>query len=110
MISPIEGPTVWKGADFAGKESVSLDLRDGHLAALGEAVESTAHLPVESLERAHFDDGQLQALMAEVRRELCEGRGLVIPFRKVSWANASVTSSTDHKTTRLRAVIGSAMS
>jgi len=78
MISPIEGPTVWKGTDFADKESVSLDLRDGHLAALGEAVESTAHLPVESLERAHFDDGQLHALMAEVRCELCEGRGLVV--------------------------------
>ena len=77
-VTPIQGPTVWKGTDFSCKDEFCLDLAEHHLQGLVHCVDQSLHVPVESIEACHFADETLRDLMETVRQAVTEGRGLVV--------------------------------
>ena len=78
VIRPIEGTTLWKGSDFAGKQDVYLELGRPELLAIAGALEATRDLELEAIEARHFSDPVLDSFMQKVGDEVLHGRGLLV--------------------------------
>ena len=79
-MEPIIAPTAWSPQDLRDVGSWSYRLREQDRAELVEAVESVRHngMALEDVSRGNFRLSGLAEILADVRRELLEGRGIVM--------------------------------
>ena len=76
--APVDHPSAWTGEAIGGKEGLVHRMGPEHLAALGELLERTRHIPTTQITRADFDHPVVNALMAAVRFEVMQGKAAVI--------------------------------
>jgi len=78
--TPIDHPAAWSAADFPSKDRLAVDLEPRHLRALerAERVLAAAGTPAGALEARHFPLDPIAADVARWRREVREGRGLLL--------------------------------
>ncbi len=75
---PIDHPAAWRGCDFAGKADFAVSLSESELAVLERATETVAGRPLEEIDEESFDLAPIAAQVAAWRREILEGRGLLV--------------------------------
>jgi len=74
-------PRAWRSAELeGGKAAIARDLTDAELAALDDAMAGIAArgLDLDKVEKEHFAQSALTALMSELYGELMEGKGIVL--------------------------------
>ena len=78
--APIDHPSAWKVADFAGPSDYTIELGAAQLrdiaAAMGRI--KAAGLGLDDLRREHFEVPSLHPIFAEIRSEIEDGRGFVV--------------------------------
>ena len=74
----IEAPTAWTPSDLRDVASWSYRLTQSERAELVAATEAIKGIALEAVSRANFKLSGLAKVMAEVRRDLLEGRGIVM--------------------------------
>lgn len=76
----VTGPSVWRGAEFGGKDAISFSLSSRHLEALDENLKTvrSAGLRTESIERADFPLEAIANELSSLSTELQDGRGILI--------------------------------
>ena len=79
-FTPIEGPSVWRGPDFSGKEDLRMEFGRHELNAIEAALKRVRSLglTMEQIERAHFSHPTLDTFMSRVVAEVLHARGLVV--------------------------------
>jgi hypothetical protein len=80
VAGQIEDPAAWTVADIGGKDGLSLQLTERDFAAFDALLDATAGTPL-SYDSPQWPNPGLDALAAEVRSRLFEGRGIVILSR-----------------------------
>jgi TfdA family taurine catabolism dioxygenase TauD len=76
-MQPIVAPTAWTPQDLRDVASWSYRLSEQDRAELIEATEAVKGIALEEVGRANFRLFELGKIVADVRRELLEGRGIV---------------------------------
>jgi hypothetical protein len=78
--APIDHPSAWKVADFAGPADFTIDLDAAQLRDIARAVAriKAAGLGLDDLKREHFEVPSLTPVIAAIRREVADGRGFVV--------------------------------
>ena len=76
----IDHLSAWKGADLAGKEAITVDLGPRQVDALRRALDAVKArgFGVGDFGREDFDLAAIADDLAQIRREVLDGRGLVI--------------------------------
>jgi len=80
---PIDHPSAWKASDFGSLDDVTVRLEQRHIDAFERAYDDIAArgLGLDDVEREHFAVPAVAADLAEIYRELMQGRGLVLVER-----------------------------
>jgi hypothetical protein len=78
LLRPIRGPGAWTGRTVGGKQGFACAMSEAHLQAIEDILASTRSMPPQSVERRHFDHPLLRAMLADAKREIIHGRGVVI--------------------------------
>ncbi len=76
----IDDPAAWKSSDFTSEDDYSFDLEQRHVDALDQAVQK-AHrdgLGLQDMQADHFRLPEIADDLADIRRELTDGRGLIL--------------------------------
>ena len=76
----IDHPAAWRPSDFNSADDFAFDLEERHLDAIEEAMNAVvrAGKKLETLEDSDFAMPSIASELATVRRELTDGRGLVL--------------------------------
>ena len=77
-MQPIVAPTAWKPDDLRDVASWSYRLTERDRAELVAATEAVKGIALEQVSRANFKLSAMAKVMAHVRRDLLEGRGIVM--------------------------------
>src|SRR5271170_627224 len=77
-VESIDHPGAWTRRSIDGKETLTRVLSPAHFAEIDQILAATHDIPPQEVSRAQFDAPTLNQLLAEVRRELLDGRGAVI--------------------------------
>ena len=77
-IKPIEGPTLWRGSQFAGKQDVTIALGESELTVIERILAETEALDLEQIEASHFADPVLVSFMQRIADEVRNRRGLAV--------------------------------
>jgi alpha-ketoglutarate-dependent taurine dioxygenase len=77
---PIDHPSAWKAADFAGPDDYAIDLGPRHIAAFDEALAAirARGLGLGQVEREHFEVPAIAGELADLRDLLVNGRGFAL--------------------------------
>jgi hypothetical protein len=75
---PIDHPSAWTSAALGSREALSVSLEAAELDAIDELLARTRHLAPQQVTRAEFDHPVLGRLLARLRTEIMDGRGIVI--------------------------------
>ncbi|QHE88324.1 TauD/TfdA family dioxygenase [Hydrogenophaga sp. BPS33] len=75
---PIEHPAAWTSAALGSQEALVRTLSDAELAAFDALLQETAHLAPQAVTRAQVTQPALVRLAEDVRREIMDGRGVVL--------------------------------
>lgn len=73
-----DGPAAWTGAGMRGRGDWIVRLSAADRAELDAAWRASSHLPIESIERAHFALPALGPKLLALRDEVIDGRGFVL--------------------------------
>jgi Taurine catabolism dioxygenase TauD, TfdA family len=78
--APIGHRSAWKVADFKSPTDYTIELSAAQLADIGALMRriKAAGLPPDTLQPEHFKLPSLQPVIAEIRREIEDGRGFVV--------------------------------
>lgn len=74
----VDHPAAWTTADVGGKERATLKLSEEQLQAIEGLLQKTAHLAPQAVKRAQFEHPSLDDFLADVKREIMDGRGFVV--------------------------------
>jgi len=79
-IRPIDHPSAWKGSDFKSVDDFAVDLDQRHLDAFARVVARAKKdgVGLQELTGEHVAMPEIANDLAAIRRELVEGRGLVV--------------------------------
>jgi Taurine catabolism dioxygenase TauD, TfdA family len=77
-VELIEHPGAWTRRSIGGKEALTRVLSPAHVAEIDRILGATHDVPPQQVGRAQFDAPALNECLADVRRELLDGRGAVI--------------------------------
>src|SRR5829696_8813821 len=77
-MQPIAAPTAWTPQDLREVASWSYRLIERDRAELIAATEAVKGIALQEVSRANFKLSGLAQVMADVRRDLLEGRGIVM--------------------------------
>jgi hypothetical protein len=79
----IDHPSAWRVSDFKSPADYSVDLTPAMLADIDEAVQAIRRegLKLEDIEKKHFPLTSMQGLIAEIRHQVHDGRGLIVVRR-----------------------------
>ena len=79
-LQPVVDPAGWSPADLGAVASWSYRITDRDIAELSDAVAAVRHngIPVEAITRDDFPLKALADVLTDVRRELMDGRGIVM--------------------------------
>jgi hypothetical protein len=75
---PIDHPSAWTSAALGSREALSVPLGAAELDAVDELLARTRHLAPQQVTRAEFDHPVLDRLLARLKTEIMDGRGIVI--------------------------------
>ena len=75
---PIVHASAWAGAGIGGKGGLVRRLGEPHLAALEVVLQKTQSLLPQAVEREQFDHPLLNRFLADIRRDIIHGRGVVV--------------------------------
>jgi len=95
-IRHIDHPSAWKGSDFASPDDFAFDLEPRHLDAFARVVERAgkAGVGLQELTSDHVAMPEIEADLHEIRREIMDGRGLVMlrgfPVETMSEADIAI--------------------
>src|SRR5438270_3059577 len=80
FAAPIRHPSAWTVADFRSPADYSVDLDAAQLRDIAAAVRriKAAGVGLEGLQREHFEVPSLRPVAEEIRRQVEDGRGLVL--------------------------------
>src|SRR5262249_44795391 len=80
FAAPIRHPSAWTVADFRSPADYSVDLAAAQLRDIAAAMQriKAAGIGLDGLQREHFEVPSLRPIVEEVRRQLEDGRGLVL--------------------------------
>lgn len=74
----IDHPSAWTPASVKGRADLTRPLTAAELDALDALLEATRDRPPQAIGRADFTHPALEPLLAELRRELMDGRGVIL--------------------------------
>lgn len=74
----INHPSAWTHQSVGGKDNLKVALSAEQIGAIDELLARTAHLRPQEVTRADFDHPVVNRLLASVREEIMNGRGLLI--------------------------------
>ncbi len=74
----IDHPSAWTARELGSPDPLRLPLTAVQLDAIDALLERTRHLAPQAVTRADFDHPLVNALAAEMRRRIMDGRGVVI--------------------------------
>jgi hypothetical protein len=74
----IDHPAAWKSADIKGRDEFLRPLSGGELQGFDALLQKTAHLKPHDVTRGDFDHPAVNRLGVELKREIMEGRGMLI--------------------------------
>lgn len=79
-LKPIDHPSAWKASDFRSLADITLRLTDRHIDVLERAYDEVQRrgLTLDQIEAEHFRLPEIADDLAAIRREVMEGRGIVI--------------------------------
>jgi hypothetical protein len=75
---PIDHPSAWTSAALGSREALSVPLGAAELDAIDALLARTRHLAPQQVTRAEFDHPALNRLLAGLKTEIMEGRGIAI--------------------------------
>jgi hypothetical protein len=76
--SLIDHPSAWTSKGVGGKAGITRRLTEQHLDAFEELLRRTRHLKPQEVTRHDFDHPVVTPLLAELRDEIMDGRGVVL--------------------------------
>ena len=74
----IDHPSAWTAASLGGKSAITRTLSAEQIAGIDELLTRTAHLAPQAVTRKDFDHPVVNELIAEIRQELMDGRGVTL--------------------------------
>ncbi len=74
----IDHPSAWTSKTVGGKDGITYRLTQQHLDAFEELLRRTRHLRPQQVTRRDFDHPAVNRLLAELREEIMDGRGVVV--------------------------------
>jgi hypothetical protein len=76
--SVIDHPSAWTGAGLGGKAAITRQLTAAELAGFDDLIARTRHLAPQAVTRQEFDHPAVNKLIAELRSEIMDGRGVIL--------------------------------
>ena len=80
FAAPIRHPSAWTVADFRSPANYSVDLTAAQLRDIAAAMRriKAAGIGLNGLQREHFEVPSLRPIVEEIRRQVEDGRGVVL--------------------------------